>query len=343
MKNLKIWNWHYKIFFDKDILDKVNSFIEKLNKDEQNIYLYIRDFFLSFYSISQLIDAIEECPDKYELLVGIANSNKDKLILTPSLVIDTLEKRIILLPKECQKDISQLIDYSRMSQYNPDFKSYCSVIFGNLYNKIIEIAFASEDSQKINHGRKLKNTELISFTDQELAGISTDRNVINKFGNFNIEKYDTEISNSIGYAEWWDRDLLDSETDKLILFDNSDSMFINDLKYTIIHEIFPGHGYFYNSLAHNSDYIFDHGAIALIEGWATFVEWNTIPSKYISQIRQNSCTFLAQSVSSNGDKLAQNILIRKQALGFSNEESLRTITYLTQYIGFLESYYAGAL
>lgn len=298
---------------------------------------------MSFYSISQLIDAIEANPAQHKILVEIAAVNQDKLIFTPALLHDTIKKRIASLPEACQKEVCHLFDVSCTSCYHPDYQQYCGVVFGQLFSNIVEAAIAGAESTKIDHGRPLSSSELIPFVEQEMKKLTTDKKIIGRFGCCSLDTYDTEMSNDTGYAEWWDRELLGGERDKLVLFTNSDSMFINDLKYTLIHEIFPGHGHFYHCLAHNSGHLFDHGAMALIEGWATYVEWNTVPSAYIQQIRQNGCAYLASCFSHTGDALAQSILDRKRALGFSDAESFRTITYATQYIGFLESYYMGAL
>lgn len=343
IKNLTIWDWHYQIFFDSCVLKQVDAFIGGLRACEQQVYMYIRDFFLGFYSISQLIDAIEARPAHHRSFVEIAAANQDKLILTPSALDDAMKKRIFALPEACQKDVLHLLDVSHASHCLPDFQQYCQVVFGPLFPAIAAVAVSEGKWAKIDHGRKLQPTDILSFAEQKMKNITSDSEIIHRYGHFSPDAYDTEMRSDTGYAEWWDHELLNSDRDKLVLFTNPDSMFINDLQYTLIHEIFPGHGHFYRCLAHNSGHMFDHGAMALIEGWATYAEWNTVPSAYIQQIRQNGCAYLAASLSCTGDVLAQNLLKMKRALGFSDKENFRTITYATQYIGFLESYYMGAL
>lgn len=344
MGNLKIWNWHYLIFFDTKILKQVDLFIKELTTKEQEIYSYIREFYLSFYSISQLIDAFEGKPDNWHTFLKIANRNKDKLIVTPTLIIQGIEERIKTLPLECQSAVYELLLVSKKAEYMPNFRHYCQVVFGTLYEEMESAFLDSIIISEIEHGEKISNTDdIISCVKQEIKRNEKDKSIVNKYGENRHTDYDIEISNKEGYAEWWDRDLIEGNKDRLVIHSNSDSMFSNDLRYTLIHEVYPGHSYFYNSLAHNSNSKFDHGAVALIEGWATFAEWNTIPSRYISQIKQNCCEYLEQSFLLKGEERAESIFNKKRELGYSNEESQRVVIYTMQYIGFLESYYLGAL
>lgn len=145
-----------------------------------------------------------------------------------------------------------------------------------------------------------------------------------------------------GFAEWWDSSLNEGN-DLLRLFINADSMYENDLLYTIQHEVYPGHGHFYHMSKGSGSPVFDHGAMTLVEGWATYAEWHAQPSSYTEATRHNALLLLQDTIHLSGSERAATVLTHKREQGYSAEEGLRTLEYVSQYIGFLESYYWGAL
>ena len=108
-----------------------------------------------------------------------------------------------------------------------------------------------------------------------------------KFGCSAIQDFGTQIIDGNGYGEWWDREISDTGRDELVLYTNDNQVKCDDYKYTIIHETYPGHGHFYNYVRVQNDCM-DHGAMSLVEGWATYCEWNTYPSKCVNVIKHNA-------------------------------------------------------
>lgn len=273
--------------------------------------------------------------------ITLAIKQSAKIIFTPEMIRKNIEKRIHAVSSQHQDELMKLLILSYDSKMQHSFDNYCLKIYGGLYN---DIKFFSTDTKSaiINHGKTINVDNLIGIMNDNLKHISENMEINQAFGHMNLSDFSVETSASTGYAEWWDKDLTQADKDKLILFVNSDSMYINDFVYTIYHEIYPGHGHVYNLLAHNKQ-LFDHGAMSLIEGWATYCEWNIIPSEYIKSIKRNACTFLNYTFNYSGDNLAEQIYHQKTTIGYSKEEILRTVLYTSQYIGFLESYYIGAL
>ena len=293
---------------------------------------------MSFFSITQLIDAIKNSPEKENDLISFAVSQADRLIYTPNLL-----QKHIAPAMATNKRLASLIDISRHSSYHPDYQGFCSELYGPLFLDIERSIYKVSEKEIVDHGDGVNTLNIPTFVQTELNDITHCESIHKNSGKPCLKNYDIEIQNSQGYAEWWDRSLLNGQRDKLVIKINQDSMYKNDLIYTLYHEVYPGHGHFYNRLAHNPVCGFDHGAISLIEGWATYCEWNTLPSAYISSIKNNALLLLKESFSHTGDDRADKIYNLKRALGYSAEESLRTVLYTSQYIGYLEDYYLGAL
>jgi hypothetical protein len=87
----------------------------------------------------------------------------------------------------------------------------------------------------------------------------------------------------------------------------------------------------------------DHGAMSLIEGWATFCEWNTYPAPYVDIIRHNAMVYLWESSHLSANEFANSIVARNRKKRKPLRKYVTNLKYATQYIGFTESYYLGAL
>jgi hypothetical protein len=93
-------------------------------------------------------------------------------------------------------------------------------------------------------------------------------------GRFDPSDLVVEFTNDeFGFAEYWPRELhKDHDKDKLIVCLNETSCERLTLTATLIHEIY-GHASYYEMLRRNAPMFIDHGALVLIEGWATGCEW----------------------------------------------------------------------
>lgn len=345
MVNLNIWDWKYRVFFEKETRVSLEKYINRLTLEEKDVYVKIRDFFLSFYSISLLLDAIERDMKKETEYIRYAYENKDKLIYTPRIIIELLKKRINS-NSFTQKD--NLLELLMISQtLNPCLTNdhYYEMLYGkalqDINNKYVDKEFML---MAIEHGKKIKTENIEKDFDGMYNQFKNNTLLQSEFGVSKVkDSFITEVTNGKGYAEWWDRGLTNSECDKLILYKNPDSLNVNDLFYTILHEVYPGHGHFYNIVAHNEKYSFDHGAMSLIEGWATYVEWHSVVSDYVTQIKNNALIFLQESKIPNLDIRLDRIYQRKINQHFTKANALQTVIYESQYRGYLESYYMGAL
>lgn len=345
MVNLNIWDWKYRVFFEKETRVSLEKYINRLTLEEKDVYVKIRDFFLSFYSISLLLDAIERNTKKEREYISYAYENKHKIIYTPRIIIDTIKERINSSSFYEKEKLLELLSISQTM--NPCFSTnqYYEMLYGYAFH-IFRLKYVDKNLilLPIEHGEKIESINIEKDFDGMYNQFKNNTLLQSEFGVSKVkDSFITEVTNGKGYGEWWDRGLTNSECDKLILYKNPDSLNVNDLFYTILHEVYPGHGHFYNIVAHNEKYSFDHGAMSLIEGWATYVEWHSIVSDYVFQIRNNALIFLRESEITNIDERSEKTYQRKIQQHFSTTNAIQTVIYETQYRGYLESYYMGAL
>lgn len=342
--NILIWDWKYRIFFDEKVRSQVEKFIDCLQGEEKNIYNKIKNYYLGFYSLSLLIDAVKSDPQQAQKFIDYAWIKKDILIKTPPILYQSITDDIknLEITEHSKSCISNLLEYSINYGQEIKYIDICETFFGNWFSLMMEDVMSVNESQELDHGEKLSGQDVAQLSQTYYKQLCENVFLNNKFGSCAIDSYETKIESGVGYAEWWDRELLESKEDLLILYTNADSLNSNDLYYTIIHEMYPGHGHFYNRVTH-SDHHIDHGAMSIVEGWATYVEWNSVESAYAKTCRNNALLFLKENAMNDVNERAERIYQRKIKQGYSESEALRTTRYATQYLGYLESYYYGAL
>jgi hypothetical protein len=112
---------------------------------------------------------------------------------------------------------------------------------------------------------------------------------------------------------------------------------------TLIHEVFPGHGWFYDFIDRQHPPFVDHGAFCLIEGWATWCDWHIHDEKarrYAEWSRWLRLNGLRTCRMPENDAVG-HFMSDADVEGSSTPE-LRML-YHFQYPGLIASYALGAL
>lgn len=344
---IKIWDWWFKIFFNKDILNDVNVFIDQLENDESIIYTKIKDFYMSFYSFAILIDAINDEAETIDNILQLAEEEKQRLLKTPLKLKSSYMRKIENIScTNKQKDLlKNLLQYSLDGKsVKAEYMNLLSVLYGKRFKNIMQCINRTCIGYHENRYRgKCISSNILNTYSNTIKLVKTNNILMSRFGKMCELEYVIKLSEDVGFAEYWDRDISSSGKNELVLFVNNELCNENDFIYTIIHEIYPGHAYFYNK-TNGVNKNFDHGAISLIEGWATYCEWNTLKNQYTRTLRENAIAYLNDVFLMDTNDLANRILdIGKMYLKYSDELCEIMTEYATQYIGFKESYYIGAL
>lgn len=340
------WDWKYRIFFDDCIRHEMDSKKIVLTSDELEIFEIGLRFYQSFYSFGILFDLIVENPKIAEVYVKKALNNQDKIIKTPDILFRYYLKKIdsINITTSIKDKLIALLKVSLSGkEILSEFWKYVNDIFGDCFGEIVSNFKDSNYSSRMRVPRQ----RIIRRDCRELfysiyKNLVNDERLIAKYGTSNIQDYTVKITEGVGYGEWWDHEISLSGKDELILFTNDSKVKADDYLYTIIHETYPGHGHFYASVR-NKNLFFDQGAMMLVEGWATFCEWNTYPSKYIDATRHNALATLYNSYFKDVNEIADIIRAENRRRHIPQKVFIKKIINQTQYIGFIESYYLGAL
>ncbi len=341
-----VWDWKYRIFFQNELREEVNQFIDKLNKKERVVYQNIVQFYSSFYSFDILLSLISEKTANFSEYIQIAEDNLDKVIKTPNILYEFYINKIskLIISSDQKNRILHILNCSISGfEIRQRYWDHVKYLLGDAFDYIENVLASKNFTQPV----RILSQDIIESDHEKIfkdlsANFVSDRNLTSAFGTCAICDYNYQIIDGGCYGEWWDSDISTSGKDELYLYTKNNVIKYDDFKYTILHEMYPGHGHFYNYVK-TPDTLFDHGAMMLIEGWATYCEWNCEKSEYISSIKHNALNFLYNSFNYNTEELSESIIESMSVNGFSNEEAIKEVLNKTQYVGFYESYYLGSL
>lgn len=331
MRVLKDWFWKYQVFFNKKIYSNVVEFSKHLESREKDIFLNELDFFMSFYTFQTLLDAIDKNAGNKEdifLIIQKAKDNISKIVYVDNLLFEEHLKDINRYENYKHELISILNFAHKESKLNINIKEYLDIIVNDT-----ELFFEFIKNQKthpINYTQTfIDKSEIKPEFAKNYDKINSSENINQFFGKNKVGKFKFIVKDEDGYGEFWDSDIYDDyKENTLILKSNDGNLTYDDFVYTIIHEVYPGHGHFFNETKHKNIY-YDSGALFLIEGYATVCELliNKRPN-YVNHLKHKYLTIVNAVVSSNLDAL--------------KNDYIEHYKYIKKYPVYYESYYFGA-
>lgn len=350
MQVIPYWDWKYTISFKKDVSDFIIEKLDLLDSSEIQIYKTWISNMKSFVSLHQLLSDLSS--ESY-------NTWEETGFLEPQEIIN----KLLYVPKRIRPIMKAL--FLSAVKCNPKLEKEISLIYNNSllkedkginFNLIIQNLFGSKfesiqaemptgqphkiEKPKIPNNVLIKDLFLSYYNDAKQSKYVSDY-----FGKSMVPlDFEVKVDEDIGYGEWWDRDINKTDTDTLIIHNQPDSANLYDIQLTSYHEIYPGHGHFYNvARAIKENCFFDHGAMMLIEGWATYCEWNTSDLGYSKDLKLKAADWLRMSsLNINMEEKAELVYSKRIELGSSSEGALNDIVYLSQYPLYIEQYYWGA-
>lgn len=336
------WDWHYRVGFDQALAKKVKSIANGLeHKAEQYMLLQQLDIFSSMVSISALCDALEESPERcQELLDGVDAS---RLLYVPSPLVAVLQDRIEQLPNRLEPERKAIADllFSAVTSRFVNYHTYIfEPIFGNKLNRLTHMSLdklPNAPNDKLIDRRDLRVT-----VSHLLKDLMSGTYVKAQLGDVALPDFEIVLKVGSGFAEYWPAELLGSTSNKLVVFDNPDQLRFGTLQTTLAHEVL-GHGVFYETESRYAPPFFDHGAMCLVEGWATWCEWNASATPHGEYSRATRLFGLRHFYEENVAELLHSIPHDIRSLGYSDAAATSGLMYFFQYPGFSLSYTLGAL
>lgn len=316
------WEWKYKIFFDDTIKEDVQKFINILLDDEKNIFQSVLNFYSSFYTIGVLLKCISAKKENEEQYIKKAKSNIHLLVKTPRESKEQLEEEIKELGSLYEKDLLDLLNDSLESKLSYSVKDYLKIILGDKLYTDFSNYLTSLPEKNISSYDELPS--ISNYSKESILNcicqLNTNKKLNRIFGVPDKSDFDVKYEEGDTYGEWWDASLYDKFKKDTLVIIKRDEFDTNDVLYTLLHEVYPGHRHFFKETSGSN---FDTGAYLLVEGYATYVECHSLDSKY-SVAYYNY--YLGE---------AKNILFGKNI----SHEGLSY--WYSQFVGYYESYYIG--
>jgi len=345
---IKEWDWHYRVGFDDQLFKQVDE---------------------AFVAAKGFKESTEERRElsAYRELVSV-DCMVGKVIDEPGRVEEFLEairgKSLLYLPPECAEKICSRLtenfvgDQKSLLGIQEVVERAAGVEFANYSKDLLELA--------LGHGfLSVANVYLHDMTAENFADTTHSRLEEKELGASLVEEYKEDAitygnqllcvesiqrpqwRTTTGcdiscFAEYWPS-LITGKDNELVLGKILESAEREDVIGSIIHEI-AGHACFYNLASSGYFSFLDHGAICLIEGWATWCEWSSplASDKYKSRLRHNALNGLRLAEMSTSRQAIDEIS-GMGMLGGNRQLIEQAVLNFHQYPCYSLSYYAGAV
>lgn len=275
MKILETNDWKYRIAFDNITYKNVKRYSLMLNSYEREIMDEQINFFRKHFSIGQVMEHFKKLKTKTdrEIFIKAVLKRQDGIYYLPIQLKSYMIKKI----RTEFKDYSQFFEILLNKALN---QSKCNIT-RILYKNILKDYFCPS-LRLINKYRKQQEIPIMQKILKPEAYLNTARNLIHDlqfdyklsqvFGRSSIRKsVPISIVDDYGYGEWISKNV-SYNNNRFFIYSNHNKLTDVALKHMVYFNVYPGYGYFYNSVASDvtKNICFDNGATLLINGWAMY-------------------------------------------------------------------------
>lgn len=338
--SIQPWDWRYRAGFDAAISSRVHEVLTcTATHAERQLLLDQLDAFKQIASLSALLDAVQECPQRTEEFLQAFQS--ERLLYVPSLLADRLTGRIEGLSgcsASARRQLRDLLAAAVHRKFVNPCAALAEVVFGRHTGTLMG---TRKDAPKMwldRAARSLSTHELHRC----IVGLRDSWSINPLSVGMPIPEFTLELQNRRGFAEYWPAELSASGVNTMILFNLHCQGGEPALQATLAHELI-GHAAFYEFEKSHPSAVLDHGAFGLIEGWATWCEWHAFPSSFSARSRASAVQALDWLLASDPTFACSAITRHVEALGYTQSSAEDAIEYHFQYPLFAASYTLGAL
>lgn len=336
------WDWHYRIAFDDALRVNIKFAAGEIqDSPSAGIFWSGLETWTNLLSVSCLVQAVVENPKDAEAYIRTAESRK--ALYMPQFLADRyagVVKEIKSLGVSEKRRLLDIIASASCNSFENFHREIFSPVFGETLNVLLREASSREvlppvDSP-IDLAQLRASVEVI--LDDILASVPPLLRPLTTY----IPEFDIRIEKGQGFAEYWPRSLTKKSKAELLVFETVDQLGYRNLRATIAHEII-GHASFYGLSELSAPSFYDHGAMALIEGWATWCEWKVADVELGRALRLARCNSLTRFDAVDPIEIQRSIRSFAHLQGYSDAVADASIEYFFQYPGFNYSYALGAL
>ena len=313
MSTIDTWDWHYRIAFDAGLRTQVAGVIEALPFIKHRVLLERQyEFFAENLSVAQLIAYLLDEEGDPQKAIDMASERRT--LYLPAFLGERYRTRIAasdrLTPRQ-KADLLAIIGRAQGQRFRNRHRDIFAPVFGDALDGLLDNALHGVAA--LPDDRAIAGTEL-----RELAGVIVAHlreKVPARLHSLasSIPTFRTTVSPGAGFAEYWPTALTGAPQDELIIYDNPDQLGYQNFQATLAHEVL-GHGTFYALASQADPPFFDHGAMALIEGWATWCEWAASAPPFGRYLRSVRCSALRRFSLDDPAEIERQIAATPRAL-----------------------------
>lgn len=350
---MNIWDWMYRVAYDEAVYQQVclslNDLALQPNADAHVAIMQEKlAVFSQLLSLAQLVDAcvtanVQPLSHSPSISAMIQRAREVPPLHLPEFLAVRYEEKLFDAKHLTSEEVLALKGMIHSAVATP-WVNHHQAIFEPIFGQdTLNALLLLSDQNRLPVSFPMKDEPLSSAIDVSLV----DKVIADLYAHYptvlgHKPTYNVTIQAGLGWAEYWPKLLTKAANDQLIIYDNADQRGCHTFRATLAHEVL-GHGEFYTLAEYMRPNFFDHGAMALIEGWATWCEWHYADpawGRYLSAMR---CHGLRHFDGMDAERTQTDIRNFMAKVGYSVEAAESSIEYFFQYPGFSMAYTLGAL
>jgi hypothetical protein len=265
------WDWRFRVSFDALLRERLLGGVAALRRDYGAEYSKAFNGLVDLASerllIVPLLEALDgaEAGDAASVLDTADDAQPSGL---PGPLVGLMQERLdgISLGVSARRRAERLLAREAKTRWENPSRRFLECTFGDGFQELA--AFARELPQLPDspEGKDLQEEEVRLLASNFVTRIRED--------NPRLPVIEVQVLRAEGYGEYWPHELrvADGQCDLLKINLNEYAVRAHTLEQTLAHEL-DGHAVFYQQVRELGSTWIDHGALSLIEGWATFREW----------------------------------------------------------------------
>jgi hypothetical protein len=332
------WNWRFRVAFDEDLREQVRRASATLQDPrEREVQLRLLDAYQGMLSLDALLQAIEGAPEDADRY--LEDLGRSTVLPLPRSALAPVRERVSALPVtgSAMQTLAQLAERAAAGPLRNIERELLAIVFGDDIERLVATTLSrSERTGPDAAGEPLTREDALARVDLLRSGDGESAAEWQRLGLAAIPSFEVDARAGSGFAEYWPRELTGAASDRLTIFLNDDALRSRTLDLTLRHELF-GHAYFYERLRRAQPAFVDHGALAFLEGWATWCEWGIDgPRDHADRLSP------LRGLLEDGDGLVAATEAHWRGVGYSPATIDAGLLQLAQYPGMQFSYLLGA-
>lgn len=339
--SIDTWDWHYRVGFDSSLHERVALCGDNLPLAQRAIFRQELDAYSAFVSLAQLLATV--CDEDGDADAAIALAADGMLLHLPGFLAERYNARIAQCARlhgRQKASLHKLVERACATPFRSLHRDIFSPVFGGALTHLV--AQAASEVEPMIAEEPVSRADLSGLAAQIVRQLKTGPAPRLASLSHALPTFSTTVTRGPGFAEYWPTSLSGAASNELIIYDNPDQLGMENFRATVAHEVL-GHGTFYAAAERTPPPFFDHGAIALIEGWATWCEWTASKPAFARHLRSARCRGLSRFDARDAATIAHEIAADTRVMGYSPAVAESSIEYFFQYPGFAFSYTLGAL